>query len=92
MDIITMSVNMAGQIRDGWIKDVAWLITPPPIPVKVSTPSRMSMMPTPNSMARPTRGGMTRPNKMIAPPTTRIVRVCPIPHTAPIIAEPRRLR
>jgi len=28
---------------------------------------------------------------MIAPPTIRIVTVCPIPHTAPITAEPRKL-
>src|SRR6516164_10012868 len=72
------------------MKDAASWMTPP-MPVKVSTPRRMSMMPTPNSIARPRRGGMTMPKRMIAPPTTRIVSVCPIPHSAPIIAEPRKL-
>ena len=63
-----------------------------PKPVSVSTPSSTSITPTANSIARPSRGGMTTPNRMMAPPTTRIVSVCPIPQAAPISAEPRSER
>ena len=44
------------------------------------------MMATENSMPRPTRGGMTRPNSTIALPTARIVSVCPIPQSTPVHA------
>ena len=50
------------------------------------------MMPTANSIDRPSRGGMTTPNTMIAAPTAMTVMVCPTPQAAPISAEPATLR
>src|SRR6266853_5906222 len=61
-------------------------------PVKVRMPSRTSMMPTANSIDRPSFGGMTTPNTMIAAPTAMTVMVCPTPQAAPISAEPTMLR
>jgi hypothetical protein len=52
----------------------------------VTTPSRISIKPTENSMERPTRGGITQPNRTIPVPTTRIVSVCPTPHQRPMRA------
>ena len=50
------------------------------------------MMPTANSIDRPSWGGMTTPNTMIAAPTAMTVMVCPTPQAAPISAEPAKLR
>ena len=50
------------------------------------------MMPTANSIDRPSRGGITTPNRMIAAPTAITVMVCPTPQAAPISAEPVMLR
>ena len=50
------------------------------------------MMPTANSIDRPSCGGMTTPNTMIAAPTNMTVTVCPTPQAAPISAEPATLR
>ena len=50
------------------------------------------MIATENSIPSPTRGGMTRPNRMIAPPTARIVSVCPSPQSTPVHAAARTER
>ena len=55
-------------------------------------PSRISMSATENSMARPSRGGMTTPNRMIAPPTTVMVTVWPTPQRLPMMAAVHAFR
>ena len=50
------------------------------------------MSATENSMPSPTRGGMTTPKSTIAPPTARIVSVCPSPQSAPVHAAARTER
>jgi len=59
---------------------------------QVSTPSRISIRPTANSMVSPTRGGIARLKRMIAAPTTKMVSVWPTPHKAPISAALERER
>jgi hypothetical protein len=49
------------------------------------------MSATQNSIANPTRGGITRLNRMIAPPTANTVKVWPSPHSTPIEAALRTL-
>src|SRR6266581_3599163 len=44
------------------------------------------------SMVRPSRGGMTMLNRMIAAPTTTMVSVCPIPQRIPIRSAARSVR
>ena len=44
----------------------------------------MSMSATENSSASPRRGGIARRKAMIAPPTSRIVMLWPIPQSAPM--------
>ena len=44
------------------------------------------MSATDSSMVRPIRGGITMPNRMMAPPTSRMVRVWPTPQSTPISA------
>jgi len=44
-------------------------------PVKFSTPRRISISPTENSIERPMRAGITQPKRMIPLPTTKIVNV-----------------
>ena len=61
-------------------------------PVRFSTPSRISIRPTANSMARPMRGGMTTLNRMMAAPTQKIVMVWPMPHRSPMTPACRMLR
>jgi hypothetical protein len=57
-------------------QDIVWAApTARPIPVKVRTPSKTSMMPTTNTIDRPSRGGMTTSNTMIATPTAMTVMV-----------------
>src|SRR5882762_545618 len=55
-------------------------------PVRFSTPRRISISPTQNSMVSPTRAGMASPNNIIAAPTARIVSVWPRPHKIPMKA------
>ena len=51
--------------------------------MRFKTPSRISMRPTDNSMLRPRRGGIVSLNRMMAEPTTRIVkRVAQSPESA----------
>ena len=54
-------------------------------------PSTISIKPTENSIESPIRGGITHPKRMIPPPTTRIVKVWPNPHAAPMAAAPEGL-
>ncbi len=44
-------------------------------------------MATQNSIDSPRRGGITTPKTIIAQPTRKIVRVCPKPHSNPMVAE-----
>src|ERR1700748_2763091 len=48
-------------------------------PVRFRMPRRISIRATENSIQRPTLGGIARPNRMIAEPTTKIVSECPTP-------------
>ena len=50
------------------------------------------MRATENSIARPSRGGMTTPKRMIAPPTTVIVTVWPMPQRLPMMAAVQAFR
>ena len=56
------------------------------------SPSKISISPTDSSMLNPTRAGMTRPKRMMALPTAKIVSVCPMPQYTPTMAELARLR
>src|SRR2546429_677267 len=56
------------------------------IPARFATPSRISMSATESSMVRPSRGGITTPKTMIAPPTATMVRGWPMPQSTPISA------
>src|SRR5712664_3502776 len=53
-------------------------------PVRLSTPSRISIRPTENSMVRPTRTGIAKPNKIMAAPTATMVSVWPQPQRIPM--------
>src|SRR5439155_25331742 len=56
------------------------------IPVTLAMPSRISMSATDSSMVRPSRGGITTPKTMIAPPTATMVKVWPMPQSTPMSA------
>src|SRR5579871_114926 len=49
-------------------------------------PRTISMSATENSILKPRRAGMTTLNRIIMAPTAKIVRVCPTPQNAPVIA------
>lgn len=55
-------------------------------PVRLSTPRRISISATLNSIDNPMRGGMTTPKRIIRHPTTKIVSVWPSPQKVPIKA------
>ena len=55
-------------------------------------PRTISMSPTESSMESPIRAGITTSNRMMAEPTTNIVRVWPIPQKMPVSAAFSRLR
>lgn len=60
-------------------------------PDRFMIPSRINISPTENSIDSPIRGGITHPKRMIPPPTTRIVKVWPSPHAAPMAVALERV-
>ena len=79
----TAGRGVAGTVFIGVTRSVIQRMTP----VRFSTPSRISIKATQNSIDSPRRGGMTTPKIIIADPTRKIVSVCPRPHSNPIVAE-----
>ena len=55
-------------------------------------PKTMSIRPTESSIESPIRAGITTSNRMMAEPTTKMVRVCPMPQKMPVRAAFSRLR
>jgi hypothetical protein len=62
------------------------------VPPRFARPRMISMIATASSMPSPRRGGITHLKRMMPLPTSRIVRVCPTPHAAPISAALRTFR
>ena len=59
---------------------------------RLLNPSMISINATPNSSARPTRGGIAMRNTTSAPPTRNTVSEWPMPQSPPIHAARRKLR
>ncbi len=74
---------------------VNFSLSPFTAPVRLSTPSKISIRPTENSIVRPMRAGMAKPNRMMAAPTVKMVNVWPqpqrIPMSAALVMERSRL-
>jgi hypothetical protein len=58
----------------------------------LATPRIISMIATDSSMLRPNRTGITRLNRMMSAPTTKMVNVWPTPQNAPINAARKVVR